>query len=445
MDHAKPESSGARRESEAVVNARSRLALVAETQGRSHPEYATALNQLALLRIMQGESDSAELLLREALEVRLAALGRNHPDYATNLSSLGGLLWARGALDEAEPLFRQAAEIRCATLGQAHPKSVVSLNSLEQLLRAKQNATPAEPAVGLPSVSEPTPRATSPGPIVAIPGVSPSSPAPRVRAPVRIGPVEIPEDIIPEAAPAPSPVLPVPAAPAPSLVPPPPVVPVLAPGAFEGPEFRPSFAGELGELTGVFEELSHGLTRAARDASTVGALPSEALMERCAAARRRFESLGASVRASARELGVPLDAGAPASLEAIHTLIPRLRAADEQNRARLRFRAGAIAVLERVERLDHPADRAFAPLLTCRNTARTLREAVDSAASEPPEAAVIELAEGRHPFHSLLRLVAADDSLDDNAWAELFEAVASSLGVPLATAAARRRIVARND
>ncbi len=88
-----------RRESEAVSNARQRIGLLAETFGTRRPEYATGLNQLALLLIMQGDPIEAAPLHRQALQIRQETLGERHPDFATNLSSLGGLLWARGDLD----------------------------------------------------------------------------------------------------------------------------------------------------------------------------------------------------------------------------------------------------------------------------------------------------------------------------------------------------------
>jgi Tetratricopeptide repeat len=136
LEHDPRQTAEDRREGEAVVNARRRLALLAETVGTRHAEFATGLNQLALLLIMKGDSGSAEPLLRQALEVRRQTLGEGHPDYATNLSSLGGLLWARGVLDEAAPLLKSAAAIRVASLGPEHPKSVASLHSVEQLDQA---------------------------------------------------------------------------------------------------------------------------------------------------------------------------------------------------------------------------------------------------------------------------------------------------------------------
>lgn len=123
-----------------MIKLRERLEELARTLGTRHADYATALNQLALLLIMHGDAQSAESMLREALEVRREVLGEGHPDCATNLSSLGGLLWARGALDDAMPLLIEAADIRVATLGHGHPKAVVALNSVAQLSRARRDA-----------------------------------------------------------------------------------------------------------------------------------------------------------------------------------------------------------------------------------------------------------------------------------------------------------------
>ncbi len=93
-------------EPDAVASARLRLEEQRQAVGDHHPDYATGLNQLAMLLIMHGQPDQSEPLLRQALAVRKEVLGERHPDYATNLSSLAGLLWAWGDLDGAEPLMR---------------------------------------------------------------------------------------------------------------------------------------------------------------------------------------------------------------------------------------------------------------------------------------------------------------------------------------------------
>jgi Tetratricopeptide repeat len=206
LDHETRHPAEPRRESEAIANARSRIELIAETYGTNHPEFATALNQLALLYILPpGDPALAEPLLRQALEVRRQALGQNHPDYATNLSSLGGLLWARGDLTAAEPLLRQAAEIRCYTLGPGHPKSVVSLNSLDQLVKARHelvlqaldaHAMQDSDPFGSIAASNMSAESESASPIadgipVSASTPSPSQPAPKGPPPenvVRLGP-----------------------------------------------------------------------------------------------------------------------------------------------------------------------------------------------------------------------------------------------------------------
>ena len=131
-------SVGLRHENEAIRACSRRTADLRDSLGTYHPEYATGLNQLSLLLIMQGEAEAAEPFLREALEVRRIALGESHPDYATNLSSLGGILWARGELQEAEPILRKVYEIRAKTLGAEHPKTVTSRNSFEQVSQARK-------------------------------------------------------------------------------------------------------------------------------------------------------------------------------------------------------------------------------------------------------------------------------------------------------------------
>ena len=59
-----------------------------------------------------GDYAKAEPLFRQAMEIRKEALGEKHPDYATSLNNLAVLYQAMGDYAKAEPLFRQALEIR---------------------------------------------------------------------------------------------------------------------------------------------------------------------------------------------------------------------------------------------------------------------------------------------------------------------------------------------
>src|SRR3954449_2373836 len=79
LNHAAGGAVAEGREHEAVANARHRLELQRQAGGERHPEFATGLNQLALLLIMHGDPEHAEPLLREALAIRKDVLGEHHP------------------------------------------------------------------------------------------------------------------------------------------------------------------------------------------------------------------------------------------------------------------------------------------------------------------------------------------------------------------------------
>ena len=80
--------------------------------GERHPDYATSLNNLALLYDAMGRHTEAEPLYKQAMEIRRTALGERHPDYAASLNNLALLYYAMGCHAEAEPLYKQAMKIR---------------------------------------------------------------------------------------------------------------------------------------------------------------------------------------------------------------------------------------------------------------------------------------------------------------------------------------------
>ena len=85
----------------------------------------------------QGDYARAEPLYRQALEICKKVLGENHPDYATSLNNLAVLYHSQGDYARAEPLFRQALEIRKKALGENHPDYATSLNNLASLYMAQ--------------------------------------------------------------------------------------------------------------------------------------------------------------------------------------------------------------------------------------------------------------------------------------------------------------------
>ena len=68
-----------------------------------------------------GDYAKAEPLYRQALRDQKKVLGEKHPDYATSLNNLALLYKDMGDYAKAEPLYRQALEIRKQALGEKHP------------------------------------------------------------------------------------------------------------------------------------------------------------------------------------------------------------------------------------------------------------------------------------------------------------------------------------
>ena len=113
--------------------------------GTNHPEYATSLNNLAVLYQAMGRLVEAEPLFCQAREILKQQLGETHPDYATSLNNLAALYRDMGRLGEAEPLHRQAMEILKQQLGETHPNYAGSLHNLAQLYQAMGRLGEAEP------------------------------------------------------------------------------------------------------------------------------------------------------------------------------------------------------------------------------------------------------------------------------------------------------------
>ena len=59
-----------------------------------------------------AQTEKAEPLYKEALEIRRESLGVRHPQYARSLNNLGLLYLADDRLAEAEPLFSEAIKVQ---------------------------------------------------------------------------------------------------------------------------------------------------------------------------------------------------------------------------------------------------------------------------------------------------------------------------------------------
>ncbi|MFT5742594.1 MAG: tetratricopeptide (TPR) repeat protein [Paracoccaceae bacterium] len=129
-------------EAEALLNEAREIGRA--TIGTGHPDYATRLNNLAGVVQAQGRFPEAEALYNEALEIDRATIGMGHPDYATHLSNLAVVVKAQGRFPEAEALYREAREIARATIGTGHPDYAKHLNNLAVVVKAQGRLPEAE-------------------------------------------------------------------------------------------------------------------------------------------------------------------------------------------------------------------------------------------------------------------------------------------------------------
>src|SRR5215510_14266344 len=119
-----------------------------ERYGPQHPEYATGLNNLALLLQNVSRFAEAEPLMRRVLVITEQSFGPNSPGVAIALNNLATLLRQTNRHGEAEPLMRRALAINEASLGPEHPNVITSLNNLAELCVTPTGRLRPSPSVG---------------------------------------------------------------------------------------------------------------------------------------------------------------------------------------------------------------------------------------------------------------------------------------------------------
>ena len=461
---------------EATEAARQLLDVQREELGEDHPDYATALSNLALLLQRQGDIEGVEPLLRKVLATRKQALGESHPDYATSLNNLGELLSLREDLEGAEPLLHQALDIRKDVLGESHPDYAASLSSLALLLHKRGDLAGAESllaqaldirremlgefhpdyAAGLSNLAnllvergeltraEVLMRQALEIRRAALGEHHPDSHATssnltrllqRCAEIFRSGESAarlVPED--PDADEA--------AARADGFgrVPGP-----IAPEwmqEIEGGE--PGSAGvatqgaeELARLADLFQEVGGQLRVAGERMQSRGEFPDASVFRALAVCHYRLSSLGTEVRGLAGPLGVPFPPEDQVDdLRAIGTLLAAVARAEAG-----RSHSQALAILERVLGL-RPRDPKDQPALErCQDKARELHRIIAASPTSEPPPVVEQLARGEHPFASLLILVDDRESLDIERRTDHRRGVAWAFGETLAEGAAEARLL----
>ncbi len=107
------------------------------------------------------------------------------------------------------------------------------------------------------------------------------------------------------------------------------------------------------------------------------------------------------------------------------------------------IRGSALSVLEHVLTLRLTDSGEFAPLTSCQNQARDLRDAIVNADRHSLPVEAHQLAGGEHPFSSLLIVVFGVGDMEDDHWANHHSQISETFGRPMAVAAARGRLSIR--
>ncbi len=120
------------------------LDLRRELHGEEHPSVAGVLGSLGFLRWRQGRGPEAEQLLLRAREIQETKLGKDHPALGRTLSYLAGYYGSQGDLQQAEALLVRSLAIQQDNLPEDDPDLATSLLRLGSLRGSQGNQQEAE-------------------------------------------------------------------------------------------------------------------------------------------------------------------------------------------------------------------------------------------------------------------------------------------------------------
>ena len=106
------------------------LEIIKKALGPDHPDVATILNNIALLKDETGQYADAEPLYQKALSITEKALGADHPDVARILSSVASHKEETGQYADAESLYQRALSIFEKALGPDDPYVAATLKGI---------------------------------------------------------------------------------------------------------------------------------------------------------------------------------------------------------------------------------------------------------------------------------------------------------------------------
>jgi len=97
--------------------ARQRLALSKKRVGDRHPEFAQALNDVALGQMYTGDLAGAERTYLEVIDLDIALFGGDHPELASARENLGNVYYRGGQLDKTAKSLEVVLAMRRKALG----------------------------------------------------------------------------------------------------------------------------------------------------------------------------------------------------------------------------------------------------------------------------------------------------------------------------------------
>lgn len=108
----------------------SALGTLTERYGTTHESVATVEQELAEVKIAQGDYDEAESLLIRVNLARVNLLGPEHPDALRGLLLLGDVYLGQREYEAAETIYERALENAALTLGPEHELTTAAVNGL---------------------------------------------------------------------------------------------------------------------------------------------------------------------------------------------------------------------------------------------------------------------------------------------------------------------------
>ncbi|KAI1088713.1 hypothetical protein F5B19DRAFT_496110 [Rostrohypoxylon terebratum] len=103
--------------------------------GKEHPSMLSSMSNLASTYRDQGRWKEAEKLRVQVLEIRKKVLGEEHPDTLSSMGNLASIYWDQGLWKEAEELEVRVMEIKKKVIGEENPATLFSMGNLASIYK----------------------------------------------------------------------------------------------------------------------------------------------------------------------------------------------------------------------------------------------------------------------------------------------------------------------